>query len=98
MKKIRIIQRYKCDFCQRRSIKHVIALHEKRCYRNPDRFCDYCQNRGFTVNFPDPSEPAIPEDCPYCKGFNKEMLIAIEEDEKEEKLPWEIWNKQRKNS
>lgn len=88
MKKVRIIQRYKCDFCQRRSIKHVIVLHEKRCFRNPDRFCDYCDNRGYTMEILLDGYPEQKQDCPYCKGFNKYTLKAIEEDEKEEKLPW----------
>ena len=52
MKEVRTQQRYKCDFCKYRSTKSVMEKHEKRCYRNPDRFCDYCENRGYTTECP----------------------------------------------
>ena len=77
MEKVRTMQKYKCDYCQKRSVKHVIEKHEKRCYRNPNRFCDYCDNKGYTmVDVAD--YHTIKVDCPYCKKFDEKMLKEIE--------------------
>jgi len=75
MKKVKTQQRYKCDFCKKRSIKHIIELHEKRCFRNPKRFCDYCENKGFTKEFDEENGVGSYNlDCPYCSSFNKKQL------------------------
>jgi len=42
--------KFKCDFCKRRSTKAAMQKHEHRCFRNPNRFCDNCENKGFTRN------------------------------------------------
>ena len=64
-----------------------MELHEKRCFRNPNRFCDYCDNKGYThehIVGDGVNEPAYYEDvpCPYCSKFNKQTLKEIEEREK----------------
>ena len=81
MKVVRTLQKYKCDFCNYRSIKHVVATHEKRCFRNPDRYCDYCENKGYIMeHYEEHGSQKL--DCPYCASFNKDKLKAIEEYEK----------------
>ena len=42
--------------------------HEKRCFRNPNRFCDACGNTGKVVEV----------DCTYCSKFDAKQLAEIE--------------------
>jgi len=69
-------QKYKCDFCKYRSVKHRVEIHEKRCYRNPNRFCDFCKNDGYTMEWVD-EVGDVKVDCPYCAKFDKEVLEQI---------------------
>jgi len=82
MKAVRTIQRYKCDFCKKRSVKNIIELHEKRCFRNPARFCDYCENSGHVTTTENDTDYEV--DCHYCSQFSKKMLVEIENRELEE--------------
>lgn len=85
MQPVRTIQKYKCDFCKRRSVKHVIAVHEKRCYRNPNRYCDFCENTGY-IEQTENGQP-YKTDCPYCAAFDEKTLKEIKEREEEDKKP-----------
>ena len=78
MKIVKTQQKYKCDFCKKRSTKSVIEIHEKRCFRNPNRFCTNCNNTGKQIitDFGDE------QDCFYCAKFDPKMLKEIEEREK----------------
>ncbi len=82
MKEVKTQKRYKCDFCQKRSVKRVIELHEKRCFRNPNRYCDYCENQGYTMETILEEYAPVKQDCPYCSTFDKKQLEEIEEREK----------------
>lgn len=62
--------KFKCDFCKKRSTRAVMETHERRCFRNPNRFCEACQN---TKNY-----SGTPGDCPYCSKFDKKLLADIE--------------------
>ena len=87
MKPVKTIQKFKCDFCKKRLVKSVMEIHEKRCFRNPKRFCDFCVNKGFTVEESDPINcPGCTQKlpCPYCEKFDKKILKEIEEREKSE--------------
>ena len=83
MKPVKTMQRYQCDFCKKRSVKHIMEKHEKRCFRNPNRFCDFCGNKGHTV---EEHDVGLIEkvDCHYCSSFDKKMLKEIEERESKE--------------
>ena len=85
-KKVKTIQRYQCDFCKYRSVKHIVAIHEKRCFRNPNRFCDFCGNTGKVMVEVDESQGTeVERDCPYCASFDKKKLKEIKIREKNEK-------------
>lgn len=79
MQAVRTQQKFKCDFCKKRSVRHVIELHEKRCFRNPNRHCDACDNTGFVTNdygmYP---LQAVKEPCLYCSKFDPKQLAEIE--------------------
>lgn len=87
MIEVKVQKRFKCDFCNRRSTKSAMEKHEPTCYRNPDRVCRNCDNKGFTMQRPLPEYPEIKEDCVYCGKFDKKMLEEIEAREKENKCP-----------
>lgn len=77
---VKTLQRYKCDFCKKRSTKSVIEKHEKRCFRNPNRFCDYCNNKG-KIHVVE-NGYGYHENCPYCSKFDPKVLKEIQEYEK----------------
>ena len=78
---VKTLPRFKCDFCKKRSTKTVMEKHERRCFRNPDRYCEECQNLGFiSVEIDEMGTHQQP--CEYCSRFDPEKLKAIEEYEK----------------
>jgi len=81
MRTVRTQQRYKCDFCKRRSTKATMELHEKICFRNPNRFCELCDNTGEVQVAGGGEDPAYYEKCFYCSKFDPKMLKEIEERE-----------------
>lgn len=81
MQEVKTQKRYKCDYCSRRSVKRAMLIHEKRCFRNPNRFCDYCENNGFTMETIVDGYPDQKTSCHYCEKFDKKMLEEIKERE-----------------
>lgn len=85
MKSVRVVPRFKCDFCKYRSTKSVMEKHEKRCFRNPNRFCDFCENKEVVVEtIADIGGETYTEErpCPYCSKFDPKIKKEIEEREK----------------
>ena len=82
---VKTMPRFKCDFCNKRSIKRVMELHEKRCFRNPNRFCELCENKGYTEEYYE-GIGTRKTDCPYCSKFDPEKLKEIEAREQEGKV------------
>lgn len=78
MKPVKTLQKYKCDFCKKRSVKSAMEKHEKRCFRNPNRYCDYCDNQGYTLETVLDEYPPAKQDCPYCSTFSDKQLKEIE--------------------
>jgi hypothetical protein len=88
MKEVKSQKRYKCDFCKRRSTKSAMELHEKRCFRNPNRFCELCQNKGYIEDDINGDGSLVDKrDCPYCSTFDSKQLKEIETREKALLLP-----------
>ena len=77
---VKVMPKFRCDFCKKRSTKAVMELHEKRCFRNPNRFCDYCENTGEEELEENGQWYKVP--CHYCEKFNPQMLKEIEAREK----------------
>lgn len=92
MKPVKTQPRFQCDFCKRRSVRHVIEKHEPRCFRNPNRFCDECQNtREVTIYVDDIAEGiggSFQSPCQYCSKFDAKQLAEIEERERLEQVPF----------
>lgn len=49
MRPVKTQPRFHCDFCSRVSTRASMERHEGICWRNPDRFCPSCENRGHVV-------------------------------------------------
>lgn len=86
MKPVKTLPKFKCDFCKRRSTKASMEKHEKICFRNPNRFCEYCQNKGYTVeiygDLVEDGDGGLRDEnapCPLCSRENKEKTEAIDE-------------------
>lgn len=79
MREVKTQKKYKCDFCLRRGIKSAMERHEKICWRNPNRFCDECKNKGFVIErFPEiegASDQQYP--CIYCSKRDPEIEKGI---------------------
>lgn len=54
--------------------------HERRCFRNPNRFCDYCENKGYTTEQEDIY--TFKQTCPYCAKRDAKVEAGIAEYEK----------------
>lgn len=76
MKQVKVMPKFKCDFCSRRSTKAAMTAHERICFRNPNRFCDHCENKGFTVEREDIYSYEAP--CIYCSKFDPKIKDEIE--------------------
>lgn len=49
-----------------------MARHEKRCFFNPDRDCEMCQNRGYiTHGYWGVPKSIHDENCPNCEKCEK---------------------------
>lgn len=67
---VKTMPRFKCEFCKKRGIKRKIEWHEKQCYRNPNRFCSTCQNKGeVDSGFEGRMIP-----CAYCEKFDPDFM------------------------
>lgn len=77
MKLVKSLPKYKCDYCRKTLTKKAMELHEKRCFRNPDRYCDYCDNKGYTIECHGDllvdGDCGLSEEvpCPYCSQLNQ---------------------------
>ena len=74
MKLIKSRPRYRCDFCLRTATKPYMEAHEKICWKNPNRFCELCENKGYYYeDYGVEGASAIKEECIYCSKFNSEF-------------------------
>lgn len=68
--------RYRCDFCRTIRTKEAMVAHEQRCWRNPDRFCVFCENTGLDDQYLLGQLPIVQKDlCRYCRPPGK--LVSI---------------------
>lgn len=75
MKLVKQRPKYRCDFCRHTSTKEAMEVHERRCWKNPNRFCDACDNTG---------EMLIDgyrgyQECWACKQFKPEFPFEATE-------------------
>lgn len=51
---VKVFQKFKCEFCNKKSVKFRMIRHEKICYYNRDRVCEH-------------KEADDNGDCSHCK-------------------------------
>jgi len=84
MKEVKTQKRYKCDFCKRRGIKRSIEHHEQICFRNPNRLCPMCKNKGYWIechgDLIEDGDCGLNEriECEMCAKFDPIKLAEIE--------------------
>ena len=76
MRQIRTKSKFKCDFCERATTRAAMEIHEKICFNNPDRYCGYCQNRGYVMEPFDVPECAVKVPCLYCSRKIEDLLCS----------------------
>lgn len=73
MKEVKVMPKFKCDFCDRRSVKHVMVRHESSCYKNPNRICFKCENRKVYAEEQEVNQYGHTEmvdvPCQYCETY-----------------------------
>lgn len=73
MKLIKTKPRYKCDFCRHTAGLVGMTTHEKICWKNPNRYCDYCKNKGRTYeSYGEGLGQYI--DCPFCSKKQNKLV------------------------
>ena len=72
MRPVKTRLRWRCDFCRYSSSSVTgMEVHERRCWKNPNRICDLCGNTGIMEHDGMGDGSGIYEEpCFYCKQFN----------------------------
>ena len=75
MRLVKTRPKYRCGFCRFTATEKTVVKHEGFCFRNPNRFCDWCKNKGFTVechgDLVEDGDCGLSEEypCPFCSKF-----------------------------
>ena len=67
MRPVRQRPKFRCDFCNKTGTRASMEAHEPICWKNPDRFCDLCQNTGEVTEGAPGYRILVP--CLYCSQF-----------------------------
>jgi len=67
--------RYRCDFCKHVSTESAMKRHERICWKNPNRYCDNCNNTG--KQDVDTDAGTFQDDCFYCSKRSPEALSSV---------------------
>lgn len=73
MKSVKVMPRFQCDFCRRRSTLPAMKKHEQRCFKNPNRYCDACKNTKKVMGEEEHPEyvKEVEVDCLYCLKYDE---------------------------
>lgn len=79
--------KYHCDFCSRTSTKEAMEIHERICWKNPNRYCETCKGTGKVYEDDGGYAYGRMVDCWYCKEFDPVKADPLGELEKAAKNP-----------
>lgn len=71
MKALRIVPKYRCDYCKHTGTKYSMTIHEATCYFNPNRVCKICHNTGFVREYGDTMGGYVDVPCWACEKRDK---------------------------
>jgi hypothetical protein len=69
---------FRCDFCHFVATELTVKKHEPRCWNNPNRHCEYCNDKGYDVvvhgDLIEEGDCGLSENvpCPYCSQLDQE--------------------------
>lgn len=64
MKEVKVYSKFKCDFCNKITVKFRMECHEVICYLNPNRLCRLNTRIGHVLV--DPKHEKHDKDCSDC--------------------------------
>ena len=70
MRLVKTRPRFKCDFCNFKATEPTVEKHERICWKNPDRYCNFCKNTGYTDEGDGVWQELVP--CYYCSQYGDE--------------------------
>lgn len=74
---VKTLPRFKCGFCKKRGVGYAIERHERRCFRNPNRFCDFCENKGYVTEYEPENGSTADWPCQFCEKRDLKMEKEI---------------------
>ena len=88
MRLIKAKPRYHCDFCSHTATKAAMEAHERICWKNPNRYCESCENKGY---YPADyySGHNQEEPCYYCNQLTRDSDAAKVQAKLAQRLPKE---------
>lgn len=80
MKLIKTKPRYRCDYCRHTAMQGAMERHEKVCWRNPNRYCEACDNKNFTyIDHGGDGSLVEKLPCYYCQQYDASKLPPVEQ-------------------
>ncbi len=76
VKPVRTLPRFRCDFCTKVLTRSAMERHELICWKNPNRYCEMCENRGEVDEGDGYYSNMIP--CYYCSQFDESIATVSE--------------------
>jgi hypothetical protein len=73
MRPVKSKPKFRCDFCNHTSTKVAMERHERICWKNPNRYCDLCNNTG-EMDVDDGMGYRYSEPCYWCKQFDPDRV------------------------
>jgi hypothetical protein len=68
MRPVKTKPRFRCEYCRFTATEPTVVKHEKICWRNPNRYCESCKNKGYYYEeYDEGLGENIP--CYYCSQY-----------------------------
>lgn len=77
MRLIKTKPRFRCDYCRHTAMQKAMEVHEKVCWRNPNRHCELCNDKGWTDEGDGFIVNKVP--CYYCKQYDATKVPPVEQ-------------------
>lgn len=82
MKEVKVMPKFKCDFCKKRATKASMLKHEIICWYNPNRKCRTCKGEGTVFILNGSLDGQIWEDEKDCDDCERAKYIKENKENK----------------